>query len=585
MLEQEQQVVDSLAPMVDSRKPKIAAKQEVSQPSERKPEDKKEETQTKTEDKKKCEGFLHGARDLVKCIKGQLESVKTIDCAHIIMRVHGLSTEAAHAGMSDAFMFFHNLANALEATISDGTPLTDKSAGVLCNWLKSYASKASDRYECPEIDENEIIFKIIAGEAIEDMKPINDREVIGSFVNHALEHLETGEKELLELETNPRSSETINSVFRCFHSLKGEAGLLRLKRISDIVHEAETILDIVRQGIVAIDKNAVDVLLKSVDVLKRLIDQDTISSGTNPQLANRCELTVLRLKAVGATMAVEASEVSHGAVEQAVAEDLIIESEKKVREEKVSIRVDAERIQRLVDMVDELLIVESTVMQDPHIKSCQDTRLQKNVNQLDKITRELQDISRSICMVTMHTAFQRMRRMVRDLATEMCKEITFETEGADTQIDRKLVELITDPLMHMVRNAVDHGIETVDERVKVEKPKGGKIILRAFHEGQKVVIQIIDDGRGLNRDAILQKALEKGLAFPGHKLLDQEIYQFIFHPGFSTAEKVTSVSGQGIGMDVVATNLKKLGGQLHIESEPGKGSTFTMQLPLTISNH
>lgn len=581
----ERATMDSRVAMVDGHKPEIVAKQEVSQPNEWKLEDRKEETQTKTEDKKQYEDFLYAGRELTKCIEGQIENAKGIDWSNIIMSIQGLSTEAAHAGMTPAFMFFHNLANALEVAISDIIPLTDKSAGVFCNWLKSYASKSSDRDECPEIDENEIISKVIAGEAIEDREPINDREVIGSFVNQALEHLETGETELLELETNPRSSETISSIFRCFHSLKGEAGLLGLKRISDIVHEAETILDIVRQGVVPLDKKAVDVLLKSIDVLKQLIDQDIISSGTNSQLANQCEATVLRLKAISAAMAVEASEVSQGTVEQAVAGDLITESKKKVREEKTSIRVDTERIQRLVDTVGELLIVESTVMQDPHIKSCQDTSLQKNVNQLDKITKELQDISRSICMVTMHTVFQRMHRMIRDLAAEMRKEITFETEGADTEIGRNLVELITDPLMHMVRNAVDHGIETPDERVKVEKPKQGKIILRAFHESGNVVIQIVDDGRGLNQNAILQKAVEKGLAFPEHKLIDQEIYQFIFHPGFSTAEKVTSVSGRGVGMDVVVTNLKKLGGQLHIESEPGKGSTFTMQLPLTFSNH
>jgi chemotaxis methyl-accepting protein methylase/two-component sensor histidine kinase/chemotaxis signal transduction protein len=234
-------------------------------------------------------------------------------------------------------------------------------------------------------------------------------------------------------------------------------------------------------------------------------------------------------------------------------------------------------------MVGELVIAQSMVSQDLASFKNSDPRVERNIRHLDKITRELQDLSMSMRMVPVQGVFQKMARLVRDLSRKAGKEIELTIIGAETELDRNVVEAIADPLVHMVRNSIDHGIEPAEERVKARKSRVGQIELKAFHQGGNIVIQIQDDGKGLNREKILQKAIKNGIVKEGQDLSDEEIYKLIFHAGLSTAEKITDISGRGVGMDVVRKNIESLRGRVEIKSEPGRGSTFSISLPLTLA--
>jgi len=251
---------------------------------------------------------------------------------------------------------------------------------------------------------------------------------------------------------------------------------------------------------------------------------------------------------------------------------------------KETLKVDADRLDRLVDTIGELVIAESMVSQSEELRAIASTELLRHLQQLDKITRELQEMGTSLRMVPVRQTFQKMARLVRDLSKKAGKPIEFFMSGEDTELDKTVVDRIGDPLVHMVRNAVDHGIESdPEERVKAGKPRSGQIQLRAFHKGGSIFIEIEDDGRGLDCESILAKAKERGLVRDGDSMSEKEIYNLIFEPGFSTATKVTDVSGRGVGMDVVRKNIEALRGQVEIRSERGKGSVFTLRLPLTLA--
>ncbi len=249
-----------------------------------------------------------------------------------------------------------------------------------------------------------------------------------------------------------------------------------------------------------------------------------------------------------------------------------------------SVRVDSDRLDRLVDLIGELVIAESMVSQSDELLANASPQTLRQLGQLDKITRELQEMGMSLRMVPVRATFQKMARLVRDLARKSGKKVDFFMEGEDTELDKTVVDKIGDPLVHMVRNAVDHGLEaTPQDRVAAGKSETGTITLRAYHKGGGIYIEIQDDGRGLDRDTILRKGIERGIVRESDTLTDREICNLIFEPGFSTAKQITDVSGRGVGMDVVRRNIEALRGQVEIQSEAGKGSTFSIRLPLTLA--
>jgi two-component system chemotaxis sensor kinase CheA len=248
-----------------------------------------------------------------------------------------------------------------------------------------------------------------------------------------------------------------------------------------------------------------------------------------------------------------------------------------------SVRVRTDRLDRLIEMVGELVIGHSMVAQDETVNSGNYLELQRKVSHTDKIVRQVQDLSMSMRMVQLRATIRKIARLVRDLARRREATINFVPIGEDTEIDRNMVDLINDPLVHLVRNAVDHGIEPPHERERNGKPREGTLLLKAYHSGGNVVVEISDDGRGLDRDKIIEKAISKGLIQPGQNMSDTEIINLIFQPGFSTADKVTDISGRGVGLDVVRKAVETLRGRVDVSSEPGKGCTFSVRLPLTMA--
>ena len=241
-------------------------------------------------------------------------------------------------------------------------------------------------------------------------------------------------------------------------------------------------------------------------------------------------------------------------------------------------KVDINKLDSLVDLVGEMVIA-----QDTDLATLRSQRLSRNLAQLRRTTNDLQRTAMSMRMVPMRATFQKMTRLVRDTAIKMGKQAELIMEGEETELDRTIVEEISDPLIHMVRNSLDHGIETPGVRVSQGKAPVGTIRLRAFHQGGSIVIEIRDDGAGLDKDRILAKAKEKGLVREGEELSDKQIFDLVFAPGFSTATVVTDISGRGVGMDVVRRNIDKLRGKIEIQSTLGRGSVFTIFLPLTLA--
>jgi len=416
------------------------------------------------------------------------------------------------------------------------------------------------------------------------------------FFEEAGEHLANLETLLLGLDRDHPDSEQLNAIFRAAHSIKGSASTFGFPDMAAVTHDLETLLDRVRKQELMLSERIIDITLVARDVL---LDQLAAHQGGEAVLPERVEQVIARIKAIAAGDSLETLAVERPADEKAVVErpeatvvdiaSVQKDSSKSVTpmSEQSSIRVSVERVDQLINLVGELVITQSMLAQTAHLGQVSDEpidyeRLQERLQQLERNTRELQESVMSIRMLPVSSVFNRFPRLVRDLAGKLDKQIELRTFGEGTEIDRGVIEKITDPLTHLIRNSVDHGIETVAEREAAGKPAKGVVTLTACHQGGSVVIEIRDDGRGLNRDKLLAKARERGIFVP-ESPTDQDIWQLIFAPGFSTAETVTDVSGRGVGMDVVRRNIEQLGGRVELQSAAGQGTTISIRLPLTLA--
>jgi two-component system chemotaxis sensor kinase CheA len=248
------------------------------------------------------------------------------------------------------------------------------------------------------------------------------------------------------------------------------------------------------------------------------------------------------------------------------------------------IRVDLSKLDSLINLVGELVIAETMVVRHPSMQDLEDESLERAIHQLERVSSDLQDVAMSVRMIPLATTFKKMTRLVYDLSRKSGKKIDLKLVGEDTEVDKTVIEHIGDPLVHIVRNAIDHGLESPEARREAGKPETGTVTIEARHEGGEVWIIISDDGRGLSREKILDKARSRGLVHGnGNDLRDEEVFKLVFEPGFSTAEKVTDISGRGVGMDVVKKNIEKLNGRVGVRSRPGQGSDFTLHIPLTLA--
>lgn len=426
-----------------------------------------------------------------------------------------------------------------------------------------------------------------------------DSDLLREFTLESQEHLQNIELGVLILEEHPTDLATLNSIFRAFHTFKGGSGFLNLRPINRLAHELESLLDLAREGRLVIDSDVINLILAGGDTLKRFVGEiehrlqggaegvpiDIPTSDLLRQVRQLLEATESgSLAVVGSAgeVSVEGRETAaqvRPVAEAASGPGPVMEKHGVA----TSVKVDIQKLDGLVDLVGEMVIAQSQVFQDTQLMGGESQQLARNLAQLGRITKELQRVAMSLRMVPIRSSFQKMNRLVRDLARKAGKQVDLRLSGEETELDRTIVEEIGDPLIHMIRNSVDHGIEPAEVRLAQGKSPQGTVHLRAFHRGGNIVIEIEDDGAGLSRDRIRAKAIEKGILRPGAEPPDSEIFQLIFAPGFSTAEKVTDISGRGVGMDVVRRNIEKLRGRVEIQSQPGRGSTFTLHLPLTLA--
>ncbi len=488
--------------------------------------------------------------------------------------------------------------------------------------------KKPDAEEPAAVEES----SVLRDEPEKDYMPDDaEPELLAAFVTESSELITNAEDALLALETDPEDMEAIGSVFRAFHTIKGTAAFLELSLIAEMGHHAESLLSRVRDGEIRYEGGYADLSLKTLDMLKELIMavQSALSGGPllrpagydsllwilkNPEQSGVSafggdEEDLPLAKARVGDILVAQGKVQPGDVEKALSNESgemigtklvqskaasvtdvahALRTQKKLDNTKKpvvdsSIRVPTERLDRFIDMVGELVVAHSMVVQDDIVASGKHHDLFKKVNHTSKIVRELQDMSMSMRMIPLKSTFRKMARLVRDLSRKIGKNVTFITEGDDTEIDRNMVDIINDPLVHMVRNALDHGIESPEVRETKGKPPYGTVKLSAYHSAGNVIVEIADDGKGIDKDAIVKRAVERGLISDAEQMSERDIYNLLFEPGFSTAEIVSDVSGRGVGMDVVKKNIENLRGQIEIQSTVGKGSVFRVGLPLTLA--
>jgi len=523
-----------------------------------------------------------------------------------------------------------------------------------------------------------------------------------TFFEESFEGLDIMENELLNLDVGNADNESINTIFRSAHSIKGGSGTFGFTAIAEFTHVAETLLDEMRDGVRQVDQVSVDLLLKSVDVMRDMLtvykdggdmDADNIAavqtelenllgaggsstsaddSGSttentasagwiisfkphvemlrtgndpirmlhalselgeievvadiselptfadfNPEdsfisweitltgdikkedvtevfdwVEDECDLDIKPIASESESPAFESSETTPADVEASSTKQPAAKqaAAKKGGGESASIRVGIDKVDEIINLVGELVITQSMLGQiggeigsDADHNSNRMEKLLEGLAQLERNTREIQESVMRIRMLPISFVFSRVPRLVHDLSGKLNKKVELVTLGESTELDKTVMEKIGDPMVHLVRNALDHGIETPEQRLEAGKPETGTLTLNAYHKGGSIVIEITDDGAGVNKERVLNKARANGLVGENEVLSDDAINDLIFNPGLSTAETLSDVSGRGVGMDVVRKNIKSLGGSVRVDSVEGKGSVFTIQLPLTLA--
>jgi two-component system chemotaxis sensor kinase CheA len=453
-------------------------------------------------------------------------------------------------------------------------------------------------------------------------------DLLREFLTETSESLGQIDVELVKLEQNPNDPELLSSIFRLVHTIKGTCGFLSLPRLEHLAHAAENVLGKFRDGELSVSANSVTLILRTIDTIKILL---SVLEETEAESPGNDEELIAALNAVAEGKEVEVDAMPAPAAAEAASEPapaavhdeetppmedptftpvpaeetgkaaptstaasakephpatVSAIDEHGIKESAVanqSIRVSVDQLENLMVIVSELVLTRNQLMQIS--RSEKDSPFVAPLQRLNHVTSELQEGVMKTRMQPIGNAWAKFPRLVRDLSHELGKKIELQMVGADTELDRQVLELIKDPLTHMVRNSADHGIEIPVDRAMAGKPETGTIMLNAYHEGGHIIIEISDDGRGLALNKIRAKVMANGLANETElaSMTDQQIMQFIFKPGFSTATQVTAVSGRGVGMDVVKTNIEKIGGTVDLQSTEGRGSRFMIKIPLTLA--
>jgi two-component system chemotaxis sensor kinase CheA len=453
---------------------------------------------------------------------------------------------------------------------------------------------------------------------------IDDAEMVKEFLAESYENLDRLDRELVALEKDPGNSDALAGVFRTIHTIKGTCGFLGFGKLEKVAHAGENLLSFLRDGRLLLTPEITTVLLAMVDAIRQILAaiQSTGNEGDADNSNLLVYLTRLHASAMSGEIASAKSPVQPVQTKKEVVPhkessvvagkadtapkadagpkiDVAPKAESTTQADAVpasgvtqalspsapseTIRVGVTLLDNLMTLVGELVLARNQLLQ--HSNKGEDTGLQAVSQRMNLIATELQEQVMKTRMQPIGIVWSQFPRTVRDVALSCGKEVTIEMEGKEIELDKTIIESIKDPLTHLVRNSVDHGVELPEVRVKAGKPRAGRLILRAYHEGGQVNIEISDDGAGLNRDRLRQKAVERGIvgSEQAAHMSDREIFNLIFLPGFSTAEKVTNVSGRGVGMDVVKTNVEKIGGKVDVESVAGQGTTVRVKIPLTLA--
>ena len=448
-------------------------------------------------------------------------------------------------------------------------------------------------------------------------------ETLVEFISETEEGLEKTEETLLRLEEDMSDQQAINGIFRTVHTIKGTAGFLGLTIMGKLAHHTEDLMVQVRDGKREMNPDVLETILRSTDALGQLVNQmKQLMAGGDPEAIDLREAYQMLDGQLGERPAARpAPAVSKPAPDpeppkpaaeepaappppqpaapkpaapKPAAAEAPAEKEDHDGEKRATgapgaaqtmdmIKIPAYKLDELSEFIGEMVVALSVLSQNPTIAELDDRELHDRLDQLHKITEQLRDRILSIRMFPVKNVFSKLTRQVRDLSRKSGKQIKLNVEGEDTLVDKTIIDSIYAPLMHIVRNAIDHGVEPEEDRIVAGKPTAGNVLLAARHLGDAILIEVRDDGRGLVREKLLKKAIERGLTSERENLSDQQVFMFIFNAGFSTAAKVTDISGRGVGMDVVKREVDNLRGKISIESEPGKGTAFLIKLPLTTS--
>ncbi len=407
-------------------------------------------------------------------------------------------------------------------------------------------------------------------------------DIIHEFLAETNESLNDLDISLVELEQNPGDRDLLSKIFRVMHTIKGTCGFLDLMRLGTVAHKAEDLLGLFRDGAKKPTPENIGLIFEALDQIKFLV-RSIETEGKEPEGGD--EALLARLEAAcgdeGEEPSAEASPVAHRppSTLPAASETAIAEGGGALQ----SLRVNVDVLEDLMTLVSELVLTRNQILQIS--RTLKDNTMSGSLQRLNHIVSDLQEGVMKTRMQPIGNAWSKLPRIVRDISSDLGKKINLEMLGQETELDRQVLEMIKDPLTHMVRNSADHGIEPPEERIAAGKAEAGTIRLNSYHEGGHIIIEIADDGKGLSLEKIRNKIIKNNLATAGElaAMSDQQVQQFIFAAGFSTAEQVTSVSGRGVGMDVVRTNIEKIGGSIEMKSVPGQGTTFSIKIPLTLA--
>jgi two-component system, chemotaxis family, sensor kinase CheA len=450
-----------------------------------------------------------------------------------------------------------------------------------------------------------------SAEIDEEMEPI-----VNEFLVESYENLDRLDKDLVELEENPGNTDILASIFRTIHTIKGTCGFIGLHKLEKVAHVGENLLGKLRDGELALNPSRTSALLAMVDAIRQMLD--CIEKDRNEGDVDYSQLVtdlgkLLTDEGCAELATAEPAPVAEPVAEKKEERKFVAAEDKKDRRQSnpveqaehvakngdkrapadrrketrgvadSSIRVDVDILDRLMNLVGELVLARNQILQYAPAKS--DSSFIATSQHLNLVTTELQEGVMKTRMQPIGNIWSKFPRVVRDLSMAVGKKIRLEMEGKETELDKTLIEAIKDPLTHIVRNSCDHGIETPEKRLANGKDEEGVLLLRAFHEGGQVNIEIVDDGGGIDPEKIKSIALSKNVITQeqADRMGDRELVNLIFAAGFSTAEKVTNVSGRGVGMDVVRTNIEKIGGSVDIQSVTGKGTTLRVKIPLTLA--